>query len=115
MLALENTISGRVLPQSYVESATALAKANGLNTHLDGARFFNAVIASRKQGEALDVTERRLAQGFDSMSLCLSKGLGAPAGALLLGNSDFIARARRVRKMLGGGMRQAGVLAAAGC
>ena len=114
LLALENTISGRVLPQSYVEAATSFVKTRGLNSHLDGARFFNAVIASRQADETLNQTERRLAKGFDSISLCLSKGLGAPAGALLLGNADFIARARRVRKMLGGGMRQAGVLAGAG-
>jgi threonine aldolase len=114
LLALENTISGRVLPQEYVTQATALAKEHGLNTHLDGARFFNAVMASRLDGETLNQTERRLATGFDSISLCLSKGLGAPAGAVLLGSSVFIQRAKRVRKMLGGGMRQAGVIAAAG-
>jgi threonine aldolase len=114
LLALENTISGRVLPQGYVSQATALAKNHGLATHLDGARFFNAVIASRLPGETLYVTERRLAAGFDSISLCLSKGLGAPAGAVLVGSAEFIQRARRVRKMLGGAMRQAGVIAAAG-
>jgi threonine aldolase len=114
LLALENTISGRVLPQDYVSKAIALAKANGLATHLDGARFFNAVIASRLTGEPLNATERRLAAGFDSISLCLSKGLGAPAGAVLVGSAEFIRRARRVRKMLGGAMRQAGVIASAG-
>jgi threonine aldolase len=114
LLALENTISGRVLPQAYVTQATALAHSHQLNTHLDGARFFNAVMASREASEPLNATERRLAAGFDSISLCLSKGLGAPAGAVLVGSSEFIHRARRVRKMLGGGMRQAGVLAAAG-
>ncbi len=114
LLALENTISGRVLPQTYVTQATALAHSHQLSTHLDGARFFNAVIASRQTDETLNATERRLAAGFDSISLCLSKGLGAPAGAVLVGSAEFIQRARRIRKMLGGGMRQAGVLAAAG-
>ena len=89
LLALENTIGGRVLPQRYVHEATSLAKERGLNTHLDGARFFNAVMASRQADESLNATERRLAEGFDSISLCLSKGLGAPAGAVLLGNSEL--------------------------
>jgi threonine aldolase len=107
LLALENTWHGVVMPQDYIESATALAHRHGLGCHLDGARFFNAVVASG--GE-----ERRLARPFDSLSVCLSKGLGAPVGSVLLGNRDFIRTALRWRKMLGGGMRQAGVLAAAG-
>ena len=107
LLALENTWHGRVIPQDYIEQATALVRRRGLSCHLDGARFFNAVVASGK-------TERELTQPFDSVSICLSKGLGAPVGSVLLGNRDFIQSAKRWRKMLGGGMRQAGVIAAAG-
>ncbi|MES2980458.1 MAG: low-specificity L-threonine aldolase [Pseudomonadota bacterium] len=114
LLALENTIGGKVLPQTYVTEAVALARQHGLNTHLDGARFFNAVVASRTDSETLNQTERRLAEGFDSISICLSKGLGTPVGSVLLGSGDFIARARRWRKMVGGAMRQSGLLAAAG-
>ncbi|MBC7681685.1 MAG: low-specificity L-threonine aldolase [Ferruginibacter sp.] len=114
LLALENTIGGKVLPQDYVEAALALAHSRGLQCHLDGARFFNAVVASQQAGEGLAQAERRLVAGFDSVSICLSKGLGAPVGSVLLGGKDFIAQARRWRKMLGGGMRQAGVLAGAG-
>ena len=106
LLALENTLGGKVLPQAYVEQATALAHARGLATHLDGARLFNAAV---KQG----VAAAELVRGFDSVSVCFSKGLGAPVGSALVGPRDFIGRARRVRKMLGGGLRQAGVLAAA--
>ncbi len=107
LLALENTIGGKVLAADTMRRASTLARERGLATHLDGARFFNAVIA-------LGAEPRVLAQGFDSVSVCLSKGLGAPAGSVLLGARDFIARAQRPRKMLGGAMRQAGVLAAAG-
>ncbi len=107
LLALENTIGGKVLPLDYCAQATALAHARGLGTHLDGARYFNAAVA-------LGGDERRVAAGFDSVSICLSKGLGAPAGTVLLGAKEFIAAARRPRKMLGGAMRQAGILAAAG-
>lgn len=107
LLALENTIGGRVLPQEYVNKATALAKSKGLNTHLDGARVCNAAV---KQGLSL----RDITKGFDSVSVCLSKGLGAPVGSVLLGSKDFLKQAHRWRKMLGGGMRQAGVIAAAG-
>ena len=114
LLALENTIGGKVLPQDYVEAALALAHGRDLQCHLDGARFFNAVVASQHAGEGLAQAEHRLVAGFDSVSICLSKGLGAPVGSVLLGGKDFIAQARRWRKMLGGGMRQAGVLAAAG-
>lgn len=114
LLALENTIGGKLLPQDYVDAAVALAHGRGLQCHLDGARFFNAVVASQQPSEVLIQTERRLIAGFDSVSICLSKGLGAPVGSVLLGRKDFIAQARRWRKMLGGGMRQAGVLAAAG-
>ncbi len=107
LLALEDTWNGRVLPQAYLDAATDLAHARGLATHLDGARLFNAVVAS---GVPVD----RLARGFDSVSFCLSKGLGAPVGSMLVGPRDFIRRAHRIRKMLGGGMRQVGLLAAAG-
>ncbi|RYX97758.1 MAG: low-specificity L-threonine aldolase [Comamonadaceae bacterium] len=117
LLALENTIGGKVLPQDYVEQAIALAQRHGLQRHLDGARFFNAAVATHDLSggaETLNQTERRLLRGFDSASICLSKGLGAPVGSVLLGNATFIHQARHWRKMLGGGMRQAGVLAAAG-
>jgi threonine aldolase len=107
LLALENTWGGRVLPADYVEAATALARSKGLACHLDGARAFNAAVAS---GVAID----RVVAPFDTASLCLSKGLGAPVGAVLVGPKPLIERAHRWRKMLGGGMRQAGYLAAAG-
>ena len=107
LLALENTMGGRVLPVDYVRAATELAHSRGLKAHLDGARLFNAIVK-------LGMDEPAAAAGFDSVSVCLSKGLGAPAGSILLGSSDFIGAARRWRKALGGGMRQAGVLAAAG-
>ncbi|MEY3253392.1 MAG: hypothetical protein RL227_2365 [Pseudomonadota bacterium] len=106
LLALENTWGGQVLPLAYLDAATALAHARGLATHLDGARLFNAEVAS-------GVPAARIAQGFDSVSVCFSKGLGTPAGSALVGSKELIARAHRVRKMLGGGMRQAGMLAAA--
>jgi threonine aldolase len=107
LLALESTIGGRVLPLPYQHAATTLAHERGLATHLDGARLFNAAVA-------LGVAPREVAAGFDSVSVCLSKGLGAPVGSVLLGSREFIDRAVRPRKMLGGGLRQAGVLAAAG-
>jgi threonine aldolase len=107
LLALENTIGGRVLPPAYQRQATEFAHSRGLRTHLDGARIFNAIVK-------LGITEREAVAGFDSVSACLSKGLGAPAGSVLLGSRDFTGQARRWRKVLGGGMRQAGVLAAAG-
>jgi threonine aldolase len=107
LLALENTITGRVLPREYLQKALDLAKRKNLATHLDGARIFNA---STKLG----VPVKHLCAGFDSVSACLSKGLGAPAGTVLLGSKAFIDRARRARKILGGAMRQAGIIAAAG-
>ncbi|OFW15916.1 MAG: threonine aldolase [Acidobacteria bacterium RIFCSPLOWO2_12_FULL_67_14] len=107
LLTLENTIGGRVLSRTYLEQAVGLARQHGLAAHLDGARIFNAAAALRT-----DV--KTLCAGFDSVSVCLSKGLGAPVGTLLLGSAGFIASAVRIRKMLGGGMRQVGVLAAAG-
>jgi threonine aldolase len=107
LLALENTIGGRVLPADYLRQVTEFAHARGLATHLDGARLFNAIVK-------LNIDERGAVAGFDSVSVCLSKGLGAPAGSILMGSKPLIAAARRWRKALGGGMRQAGVLAAAG-
>jgi len=107
LLALENTIGGRVLPCAYLLAATEFAHGRGLRTHLDGARLFNAIVK-------LEIDECAAVAGFDSVSLCLSKGLGAPAGTVLLGEDSFIGEARRWRKALGGGMRQAGILAAAG-
>ena len=106
LLALENTWGGQILPQAYVEAATALARRKGLATHLDGARVFNAAVAS-----GLPLAD--IVRPFDSISVCFSKGLGAPVGSALVGPKELIARAHRIRKMLGGGMRQAGVLAAA--
>ena len=105
LFCLENTWGGNVLPQSYVEEATALARSKGLACHLDGARFFNAVVASGRSAA-------ELARPFDSVSVCFSKGLGAPVGSALCGSKEFIQRAHRWRKMAGGGMRQAGVIAA---
>ncbi|NYE59127.1 threonine aldolase [Duganella sp. 1224] len=107
LLALENTINGRVLPMDYVQQATQLAHDKGLATHLDGARLCNAAVM-------LGVSPREVARGFDSVSVCLSKGLGAPVGSVLLGSRPFIKEAKRWRKMLGGGMRQAGIIAAGG-
>ena len=124
LLALENTIGGKLLPMDYVEQATALAKSRGLARHLDGARLFNAAVAQALAGErepaqagvsrdSIVGQARRIAQCFDSVSVCFSKGLGAPVGSALCGSRDFLARAKRVRKMAGGAMRQAGMLAAA--
>jgi threonine aldolase len=114
MLALENTLGGKLLSMAYIEQATALARNKGLTRHLDGARLFNAAVAQAAQtgGEARKEA-RRIAQCFDSVSVCFSKGLGAPVGSALCGSKEFIGRARRVRKMAGGAMRQAGLLAAA--
>lgn len=107
LLCLENTQNGKALPLSYLAEAAAFTKAKNLKLHLDGARLMNAVV---KQGVAI----REITRHFHSVSLCLSKGLGAPVGSLLAGNRAFIEEARKWRKMTGGGMRQAGILAAAG-
>lgn len=110
LLCVEDTTNrggGGVYPKARLEELVAVASDLGLATHLDGARVFNAVVAS---GISLD---RRL-EGFDTASFCLSKGLGAPVGSMLVGSAVAMARARRIRKMMGGGMRQAGILAAAG-
>jgi threonine aldolase len=106
LIALENTWGGQVLPLAYIEAASTLARRRGLALHLDGARLFNAAVAA-------GVAARAIARHFDSVSVCFSKGLGTPAGSALCGGRDFIARARRWRKMAGGAMRQSGVLAAA--
>lgn len=110
LLALENTLGGRVLPLDYLHAATALARRHGLACHLDGARLFNAAVAMPGDPRA---NARAMAAPFDSVSVCFSKGLGAPAGSALVGSTELIAKARRVRKMVGGAMRQAGILAAA--
>jgi threonine aldolase len=106
LLALENTIDGKILPPAYVAEAAALARGAGLSLHLDGARAWNAAVGGGAAVEAVCAP-------YDSVSLCFSKGLGAPVGSVLVGGEALIARARRARKMLGGGMRQAGVLAGA--
>ncbi|AJR05766.1 low-specificity L-threonine aldolase [Photobacterium gaetbulicola] len=106
LLSLENTINGKVLPLSYMAEAREFVNKHNLKLHLDGARVYNAATA-------LNVDIKQISQYFDSMTVCLSKGLGAPVGSLVLGDKAFIARVRRWRKVLGGGMRQAGILAAA--
>jgi threonine aldolase len=107
LLALENTMQGMVLSLDYLAAARKLTRDKGLALHLDGARLYNAAVK-------LGVDAREITQHFDSVSVCLSKGLGAPIGSVLCGSSELIAKARRLRKMVGGGMRQAGLLAAAG-
>ncbi len=115
LVVLENTTGGQVLPRAYVAEVAQLARSRGLALHLDGARLFNAATANAaRHGTDVYDEARTLCSHFDSVSLCLSKGLGAPVGSLVLGTRDFIRQARRTRKILGGGMRQAGVLAAAG-
>jgi threonine aldolase len=110
LITLENThnrCGGIVLDPSYVDAVAHFSRENGIAIHLDGARLFNA-------SRALDVPPSRWTAAVDSVMVCLSKGLGAPVGSVLCGARDFIRAARKVRKMLGGGMRQAGILAAAG-
>ena len=127
LICMENTTGGKVLPMDYLKSVRELATSRGLATHLDGARLFNAAVelgrrraAGERAGDVQGGTSadpravaREICSQFDSVSMCLSKGLGAPIGSLLMGSKPFIAQARRWRKMLGGGMRQAGMLAAA--
>ena len=114
LLTLENTWGGKLLPFAYVQGATQLARDKGLSRHLDGARLFNAATAQAAQNGTDPYDEARaIASCFDSVSVCFSKGLGAPVGSALCGGTEFIARAHRIRKMAGGGMRQAGLLAAA--
>ena len=107
LLCLENTHAGKVLPIKYLETAHQFAADKGLMLHLDGARVFNAAVK-------LKVDVKDITTHFDTVSCCLSKGLGAPVGSVLCGSQDQIRKARRWRKLLGGGMRQAGILAAAG-
>ncbi len=107
LLALENTWHGRALPLGYLGAAHDLARAHQLGLHLDGARLFNAAVAC-------DVPAREITRHFDTVSICLSKGLGAPVGSVLAGSHALIDKARRWRKVCGGGWRQAGILAAAG-
>jgi threonine aldolase len=107
LLCLENTRSGDVLPLDYHGQAGKFCAAHGLGLHLDGARLFNACV---KQGVEL----AEIASHYDTVSLCLSKGLGAPAGSILVGSAELVTKARRWRKVLGGGLRQSGMLAAAG-
>jgi threonine aldolase len=107
LLCLENTISGKVISRQYMADAIALARRRKLATHLDGARIFNAAVK-------LGIPVKELCAGFDTVSVCLSKGLGTPAGTVLVGKRELIERARRARKMLGGTMRQVGILGAAG-
>ena len=107
LLALEDTLQGKVLPLSYLAAARTLCDEQGLAMHLDGARVYNAAVK-------LGVDAKEITQYFDSVSVCLSKGLGAPVGSVLCGTTELIGKARRLRKMVGGGMRQAGMLAAAG-
>ncbi|WHZ09627.1 MAG: Low-specificity L-threonine aldolase [Burkholderiaceae bacterium] len=121
LLALENTLGGRLIGFDYLRDATQLAARHGLARHLDGARLFNAAVAQAAAGQAgahpkrVDIVSeaRRIAQCFDTVSVCFSKGLGAPIGSALCGSRALIERARRIRKKAGGGMRQAGLLAAA--
>ena len=115
LIALENTWGGKVLPAGYAPGVKALAMKRGLSTHLDGARLFNAAVYTAVQSGGTPIAAaREICKSFDSVSICLSKGLGAPVGSLLLGSKSLIAKARRIRKMIGGGMRQGGVVAAAG-
>ena len=107
VIALENTHGGQILPMDYMAAVGDLARRRGLGLHLDGARAFNASVA-------LGVDIKTFTASFDTVSICLSKGLGAPVGSVLIGRGDLIETARRNRKMLGGGMRQSGILAAAG-
>jgi len=106
LVSIENTINGKVLPLDYLAELRTFVNKHQLSLHLDGARAYNAAVALE-----VDITE--IAKYFDTMSVCLSKGLGAPIGSLLLGSTDLITKARRWRKVLGGGMRQAGILCAA--
>jgi threonine aldolase len=107
LLCLENTTFGKVVPQSYIEQAIEFSHQKSLSIHLDGARIFNAAVSQNR-------SVKEIVENFDSVSICLSKGLGAPIGSVLCGPKEFIEEAKHWRKMLGGGMRQAGIIAAAG-
>jgi threonine aldolase len=112
LLALENTWNGHPMSQAYLAQATGLARQHGLAVHLDGARLFNAAVA-QAEGGSITESVRRIVDHFDSVSVCFSKGLGAPVGSALCGSRELIAKALRWRKALGGGLRQSGILAAA--
>lgn len=115
LVVLENTTGGQVLPTPYIADVAQLARSRGLALHLDGARLFNAATAhAETHGTDVYDETHAICRHFDTVSICLSKGLGAPVGSLLLGSQDFIRQAKRTRKILGGTMRQAGLLAAAG-
>ncbi len=107
VLSLENTVSGKVQSMEVMNRCAFAAKKSGLSVHLDGARLMNAAVK-------LDVSVNSLVENVDSVSLCLSKGLGAPVGSVLVGSKKFIRKARRIRKLVGGGLRQSGILASAG-
>lgn len=113
LLCLENTWNGQPMPHSYLAEATALARQHGLACHLDGARVFNAAAFDAGPGGDVFAALRRITAHFDSVSVCFSKGLGAPVGSILCGSRELIGRAHRIRKMVGGGLRQVGLLAAA--
>lgn len=107
LIVVENTINGKIVPQSWIDELRVVARKHNIKMHLDGARLWNASVASK-------LSVKDLVAPFDSVTFCLSKGLGAPVGSVLCGSKSFIANARRRRKVLGGGMRQVGVIAAAG-
>ena len=113
LLCLENTWNGHPMPAAYLDELTTLARHHGLATHLDGARVFNAAVADAGPGGDTFAALRAITDRFDSVSVCFSKGLGAPVGSALCGSHALVASARRWRKMLGGGLRQSGLLAAA--
>jgi threonine aldolase len=114
LLCLENTIGGKVLSMDYIEAATRLASGRGLKNHLDGARLMNAAVVQAELLRSTALVEaKKIASNFDSVSVCFSKGLGAPVGSALVGSKALISKAHRIRKMVGGGMRQGGFLAAA--
>jgi threonine aldolase len=112
LVALENTWNGHPMSQAYLGQVTALARQHRLAVHLDGARLFNAAVA-QAEGEPVTASVRRIVEPFDSVSVCFSKGLGAPVGSALCGSRELIDKAQRWRKVLGGGLRQSGILAAA--
>ncbi|CAL7949221.1 unnamed protein product [Xylocopa violacea] len=107
LVLVENTLNGKIVPQCWIKDLVSFCKQVDLKLHMDGARLWNASVGSGKSG-------KEIVSGFDSVTFCLSKGLGAPVGSILCGSTKFIAKARRIRKVLGGGLRQVGVLAAAG-
>ncbi|XP_043250734.1 L-allo-threonine aldolase isoform X2 [Colletes gigas] len=107
LVLVENTLNGKIVPQRWIEELVTFCNEHNLKLHMDGARLWNASVGS-------EISAKEIVSGFDSVTFCLSKGLGAPVGSLLCGNKKFVTKARRTRKVLGGGMRQAGILGAAG-